>query len=320
MRSINVAVLGAGYWGKKIVDEYSNIPSVCLKAVSDLKMENLDFCRSRYAVEDIYDDYRAVLEDDTIAAVNVCLPNQLHYQVCSEALKAGKHVLVEKPMTLTSTDGWKLVEQAQNGNLTLSVGHIYRFNNAMLEIRRLIEQNFFGRIFLMNFEWKNLERPFADRDVIADLSPHYFDIVNFLLDDWPQRITSIGKPFRRKENEEAAYIISEMEKGTIAHADINWLSPRKVRQIEIVGEKRSVIIDAVAQEATIYESGYTYRLGIERNNTIRTELIHFLQSIGDPLTETRNSGAIGVKTIEMIESAKRSMSEGRTAVVSGDGD
>ncbi len=316
MNKINVGVLGTGYWGKKIVGEYSSIPSVRLKAVSDVMEDNLEFCRSRYGVESLHRDYREVLEDDSIAAVNVCLPNKLHFEACRVALEAGKHVLVEKPMTLSSEEGWELVNLAQEGNLTLSVGHIYRFNNAMLEIRRLIHENFFGRIFLMNLEWKNLEQPFADRDVIVDLAPHYFDIVNFLLDAWPGRITCVGAPFRKGEMEEAAYIISEMDSGAIAHADINWLSPRKVRQIEIVGENRSVVIDAVAQEAIVYESGYTYRLGIERNNTIRTELVHFLQSIGDPMTETRNSGVIGVRTVEMIESAKRALADGRTAVVS----
>jgi UDP-N-acetylglucosamine 3-dehydrogenase len=316
MRSINVAVLGVGYWGRKIVDEYHNIPSVKVKAVSDISEDNLGFCRDRYGVKELFTDYHTVLEDDSIAAVNICLPNRLHFQACREALETGKHVLVEKPMTVTSEEGWELVNLAQEGNLTLSVGHIYRFNNAILEIQRLIEQNFFGRVFLMNFEWKNLERPFSDRDVIVDLAPHYFDIMNFLLDAWPASITCVGRPYRRGEMEEAAYIISELGSGTLAHADINWLSPKKVRQIEIVGENRSVIVDAVAQEATVYESGYTYRLGIERNNTIRTELIHFLRSIGDPMTETRNSGIVGVKTVEMIEHAKRSLTEGKTAVLS----
>lgn len=82
-----------------------------------------------------------------------------------------------------------------------------------------------------------------------------------------------------------------------------------------MGENRSALIDAVSQEVTIYESGYTYRLGVERNNTIQTELVHFLRSIGDPLTETRNSGAIGVRTVEMIEAAKRSLAEGRSIEV-----
>jgi hypothetical protein len=96
------------------------------------------------------------------------------------------------------------------------------------------------------------------------------------------------------------------------HATLSWLAPKKVRHIEVVGENRSCVIDAVGQEVTVHESGYTYKLGIERNNTIRTELVHFLKSIGDPLIETRNSGVIGVKTVEMIEHSKRSLAEGRT--------
>lgn len=312
MRRFDVAVLGVGYWGKKIVDEYTNIPGVKVKAVSDQVDANLDFCRDRYGVTNLYRDYREVLQDEEIVAVNVCLPNKVHYQACKDALEAGKHVLVEKPITLTSQEGKELVEMASEKNLTLSVGHIYRFNNALLEMRRLMSQRFFGRPYLMNFVWMNLEQAFPDRDVIVDLAPHFFDMVNFIFDAWPQRISCTGKPYRRKELEEAAYISCEMPSGVMAHATLSWLAPRKVRQIEIIGENRSALIDAVAQDVTIYESGYTYKLGIERNNTIRTELVHFLQSIGDPFAETRNSGVIGVKTVEMIEKSMESLREGRT--------
>lgn len=312
MRRIEVAVLGVGYWGKKIVDEYSNIPGVKVKAVSDQMDKNLEFVRDRYGVENLYHDYREVLEDGDVTAVNICLPNSLHYQACKDALESGKHVLVEKPITLSSKDGKELVELASEKNLTLSVGHIYRFNNALLEIRRLMGQNFFGRPFNMNFTWMNLEPAFPDRDVIVDLAPHFFDMVNFIFDAWPVRITCTGKPYRRKEMEELAYITCEMPSGVLANATLSWLAPRKVRQIEIIGENRSALIDAVAQDVTIYESGYTYKLGIERNNTIRTELTNFLQSIGDPSTETRNSGTVGVRTVEMIERSMESLREGRT--------
>jgi hypothetical protein len=106
-----------------------------------------------------------------------------------------------------------------------------------------------------------------------------------------------------------------MKSGTISHATLSWLSPKKVRQISVIGENRSAYIDAVAQEITIYESGYTYKLGVERNNTIRTELIHFLQSIGDPMTETRNSGNIGLWTVELIEKSKQSLANGCSVLV-----
>jgi predicted dehydrogenase len=310
MKSFEVGVLGVGYWGRKIVEEWTNIPNVKVKAVSDLSKKNLELARDRYGVEMLVNDYHEVLAIPSIKAVNVCLPNILHYPACREALEAGKHVLVEKPLTLSSEEGKTLVALAEQKGLTLSVGHIYRFNNALLEIRRLIKEKFFGKVFLIELEWTNLEQPFADRDVIVDLAPHYFDIINFLLDEWPNRVTCIAKPFRRKELEETAYIISELKSGVVSHATLSWLSPKKVRQISVIGESRSAYIDAVGQEITIYESGYTYKLGVERNNTIRTELLHFVQSISDPQNETRNSGIIGVKTVELIEKAKESLAKG----------
>ncbi len=312
MKSFEVGVLGVGYWGRKIVEEWSNIPNVKVKAVSDLSKKNLELARDRYGVEMLVNDYHEVLSIPSIKAVNICLPNILHYPACKEALEAGKHVLVEKPLTLSSEEGKTLVALAEQKGLTLSVGHIYRFNNALLEIRRLIKEKFFGKVFLIELEWTNLEQPFADRDVIVDLAPHYFDIVNFLLDEWPNKVTCVAKPFRRKELEETAYIISELKSGVVSHATLSWLSPRKVRQISVIGEGRSAYIDAVGQEITIYESGYTYKLGVERNNTIRTELLHFVQSISDPQSETRNSGTIGVRTVELIEKAKESLTKGCT--------
>jgi predicted dehydrogenase len=312
MTQFQVGVLGVGYWGRKIVEEYSAIQNVKVQAVSDLIDKNLQHCKDRYSVPVLVNDYHDVINVGSIHAVHICLPNTLHFQACKEALEAGKHVLVEKPITLSSKEGNILVDLAAKKGLTLSVGHIYRFNNALAEVKRLISENFFGRVFLLNLTWTNLEPVFTDRDVIVDLAPHYFDIVNYMLDAWPAKITCVAKPYRQKDNPEATYISCEMPNGAIAHAHLNWLSPKKVRSIELVGENRSAVIDAVGQEVTIYESGYTYKLGVERNNTIRTELLHFIKSISDPMTETRNSGAIGVKTVEMIERAKESLAQSRT--------
>lgn len=310
MPKFQVGVLGVGYWGRKIVEEWSAIQNVQVRAVSDLVDKNLEHAKDRYGIEGLYHDYREVLAIPEIKAVNVCLPNSLHFIACKEALEEGKHVLVEKPMTLTTEEGKQLVELAERTNLTLSVGHIYRFNNALAEVRRLVKEKFFGRVFLLEMEWTNLEQAFSDRDVIVDLAPHYFDIINYLLDEWPVKVTCVAKPFRRKELEETAYIVSEMRSGAVSHATLSWLSPKKVRQISVIGENRSAYIDAVGQEITIYESGYTYKLGVERNNTIRTELMHFLQSIGDPMTETRNSGNVGLRTVELIEKTKQSLAKG----------
>ena len=316
MAKFNVGVIGVGYWGKKIVDEYSKIENVNVVGVADPDEKMLAFCKERYGVKGTHTSYKDLLVVKDLQAVNVCTPNSMHHQICKDALEAGKHVLVEKPITLTSKEGKELVELAQKKGLMLSVGHIFRFNNALAEVRRLIkEEKFFGRLFLMEMNWVNLEKPFPDRDVLFDLAPHMFDIQNYLLGQWPESICCEGGPFRRKTGEETAYIISKFKDGLISLANISWLVPRKTRQIMLVGETRSALIDAVSQEVTVYESGYTYKLGIEKNNTIRDELMHFIKSIGDPLTETRNSGTIGVRTVELIEAAKKSMAEGRAVSV-----
>ncbi len=316
MAKFNVGVIGIGYWGKKILDEFSKVENVSVVGVSDLDEKNLAFAAERHGVKNGYKDYKRLLAVKDLHAVAICTPNQTHFAACKDALEAGKHVIVEKPITLTSKEGNELVALAKSRNLTLSVGHIFRFNNALAEVRRLIkEEKFFGKLFLMEMNWVNNEKAFPDRDVLFDLAPHMFDIQNYLLGHWPEEVMCAGGPFRRREGEETAYIVSKFKDGVLAMANISWLVPRKTRQIMLVGENRSALIDAVAQEVTVYESGYTYRLGLERNNTIRDELVHFVKSIADPMTETRNSGEVGVRTVELIEAAKRSMAEGRSVKV-----
>jgi predicted dehydrogenase len=316
MAKFNVGIIGIGYWGKKILDEFSKVENVNIAGVSDLDEKNLAFAAERYGVKNGYKEYSQLLAVKDLHAVAICTPNQSHFATCRDALEAGKHVIVEKPITLTSKEGKELVALAKKKGLTLSVGHIFRFNNALAEVRRLIkEEKFFGKLFLMEMNWVNLEKAFPDRDVLFDLAPHMFDIQNYLLDQWPDEVTCVGGPFRRSEGEETAYVVSKFKDGMVAMANISWLVPRKTRQIMLVGESRSALIDAVAQEVTVYESGYTYRLGLERNNTIRDELVHFIKSISDPMTETRNSGEVGVRTVELIEAAKKSMREGKAVKV-----
>jgi len=316
MAKFNVGIIGAGYWGKKIVDEFTKVEDVRVIGVSDLDDKNLKHCSERHGIKNGYRDYKQLLAQKDLQAVTVSVPNAMHYQICKDALNAGKHVLVEKPITLNSKEGKELVALAQSKKLTLSVGHIFRFNNALAEIKRLMkDEDYFGRLFLMELTWVNLEKAFPDRDVLFDLAPHMFDIQNYLLDQWPIQISCSGGPFRREVGEETAYITAKFANGTISMSNISWLVPRKTRQIFLAGENRSVLVDAVAQKITVYESGYTKDILINPNNTIRDELVHFVKSFSDPQTETRNSGAIGVKTIELIEAAKRSMKENKAISV-----
>ena len=315
MNKFNVGVIGTGYWGKKLVDEFSNIQNISIEAISDLSDDNLKFCVDRFKIKKTLKDYHDLLAMPTITAVAVATPNEMHYQVCKDALEAGKHVLVEKPITLDSKKGWELVKLAEQKGLMLSVGHIFRFNNAIAEAKRLIKQRFLGKLFLVDFTWTNLEKPFTDRDVVFDLAPHMFDMMNFMLDAWPVEISAAGSAHRTKVLE-TVYIHAKFADGLLSDATLSWVIPKKTRQVSIIGESRSMFIDAVGQEINVFESGYTYKLGIERNNTIKDEILHFIDSVGNPMIETKNSGAIGVKTVELIEATKKSIAEGKTIPIS----
>jgi len=313
LTKFKVGIIGTGYWGRKGVEEFSNIQNVSVEAIADLSEENLKFCADRFKVQRTLKDYSQLIAIPDITAVYVATPNSLHYQICKEALESGKHVLVEKPITLDSKQGWELVKTAEKNNLTLAVGHIFRFNNAIIEAKRLLKQKFLGKLFLMDFNWVNLEKPFTDRDVIVDLAPHMFDMMNFLTDAWPVEISAVAVEHRNKVYE-TANIHAKFADGVLSNAMLSWVIPRKTRQVSLIGESRSMFIDAVGQEITVFESGYTYKLGIERNNTIRDELLHFIDSIGKPSVETKNSGAVGVRTVELIEAAKRSALEKRAVL------
>lgn len=314
MSKFQVGMIGAGYWGKKIIDEFSNIPNVSIEAIADLSDDNLKFCVDRFGIRKTLKDYRDLLAIPEIKAVAIATPNITHYEICKAALDAGKHVLVEKPITHDSKKGWKLVKLAEEKNLTLSVGHIFRFNNAIAEAKRLIEQRFLGKIFLMDFTWTNQEKLFTDRDVVLDLAPHMFDMMNYLINKWPIEITAVAASHRDNIHE-TAHIHAKFKEGPLSSMLISWVIPKKTRQVSLIGESRSMFINAVAQEISVFESGYTYRLGVERNNTIGDELLHFIDSIGNPLSEIKNSGIVGVKTIEMIEASLKSIQERKTIVL-----
>ena len=313
--TVNVGVIGVGYWGKKHVEEYLDLPMVKINSVCDINEENLSYCSDNFGITNTTTDYNKILSLDEIEAVSVCTSNDTHFKICKKALKNKKHVLVEKPMTLHFKEAKELVEIALKKEKVLSVGHIFRFNNALTEVKRLISKRFFGKIFLIEENWTNRELPYKNRDVIIDLAPHTFDILNYLLDEWPNEILCVGEVYRRSELEETAYIISKFKSGVLAHTNISWLFPEKKRVISIIGENRSATINVLTQDVIVYESGYTYNLGIERNNTIKSELLHFVESLINPEVEIKNSGMVGTKTIELIEIAKKSLAEKRTIII-----
>lgn len=309
MKRTRVAVVGAGYWGRKHVEEFAHLPEAELELVCDPVAEHRHYVERSYGVRHTTARLDDVLASD-VEAVSVAVPNELHYEVARALLEAGKHVLVEKPMTLDAREARALVRFARRRKRLLAVGHIYRFNNALARLRALVRERYFGDVFGIRVQWTNLEPAYPNRDVLFDLLPHSFDILHFLLDEWPRRISCRARAFRRKRLEEAAYVVAEHRSGVLAHVEVSWLLPGKVRTLDVIGRERAAHVECIGQRIRIHESGAEFDLPVERNNTLRDELAAFLGWVrsGHPAI---NSGDIGARTVELIERCHRSNREGR---------
>lgn len=321
MTKINVGVIGAGYWGKKIAFEYNQLSKkdslVSLHSVCDLSDDNLSICKAKQNISHVTKCYRDVLSSPEIDAVHICTPNETHYELCRAALAAKKHVLVEKPMTERFGEALKLVDLAKSNNRVLSVGHIFRFNKAIQKIQSLVQNNFFGDLFWLKLQWTALMPLMNGRDIINDLAPHPFDILNFILGRWPSKITCKAKAYRNKDFEETAYIIAEFEDNLMANIELNWLSPGKVRELSIMGSKRFAKVDCLTQEVKVFEDGHFYDLPVQSNNTIGAELNYFIRCIQENAVPKRNgsqknNGLMGAKVVKLLEVSRESMKEART--------
>lgn len=310
MDKIKVGVIGTGYWGKKHVYEYSQLKEAELSWICDLDKKILNTLKKDHNVPNVTSNFKDVLTSD-VEAVSICSNNENHYKLAKEALLAGKHVLLEKPMTTSSKTSQELVDIAKKANRQLAVGHIFRFNNGLSEVKKLIKKGYFGDIYFLRLQWTTVLSPTNPIDVILDLCPHTFDIMNYLLDEWPEKITCTGKAYRKKNLEDVAFIMAEFKNGITAHTEVSWLLPGKVRELYVIGSKRSANIECLSQKVIVFEDGKEKDLNITTNNTIGSELSHFLDSIkrGSKLS---NDGEIGTKTLQLIEAAKESLKKGKT--------
>lgn len=323
MRKINIGVIGVGYWGKKIVHEYVQLGKqnslVNLHAVCDLLEDNLKYGEN-YGIPYMTKYHKEMIFSPNVDAVNVCTPNETHYQICREALEAGKHVLVEKPMTLSSSEAYELVELARKQNLVLSVGHIFRFNNALRMTRDLIKNGFFGDVFYLKLRWTTLMPPIEGRDIITDLAPHPFDILHFLLGEWPLKITCKAKAYRREKLEEMAYVVAEFRNNVMGHVELSWLSPGKTREVCVMGSNRFAKIDCLSQDVKVFENNGFHDVYVKRNNTIEEELEHFIycvqnNSVVNNSYLNESSGVLGAHVVRLLEITRKSVEEERTESV-----
>jgi predicted dehydrogenase/predicted transcriptional regulator len=314
-RAIGVGVIGAGYWGRKLTGEYLaaehrgklKLIKVCDSSVAALGGLLITKETSSIGQSRLTQEIRDILDDSQISAVHIATPNHTHYALAKMALEAGKNVLVEKPMTLDSREAHELVELAASRELVLHVGHIFRFNSALLAARRILQSGEIGKLFYARVQWTDYSSLFPNRDIIFDLGPHPIDVLNMLLDEWPSKASGFARAYRNsKDHEEVAYVIAEFEDGVFAHIEVSWLHPSKVREVSVVGSDGTLVVDCLNQRVLRFKNGDTNELRVPASNTIESEIVHFIDCV-HRRDYSSESGLIGARTVEVLETVRKSM-------------
>lgn len=326
--NINIGVIGYGYWGPNLVRNFSEIPGAQVKTVSDFKPELLAKVQARYPKINVTTDCRDILTDPKIDAVAIATPVSTHFDLALAALQAGKHVLVEKPMTNTSEQAMRLIEEAEKRNLVLMVDHTFVYTGAVRKMHDLIATNTLGNVYYYDSVRVNLGLFQHDVNVIWDLAVHDLAIMNYVLPFQPYAVSATGISHIPGEPENIAYLTLFFENNLIAHLHVNWLAPVKVRRTLIGGSQRMIVYDDLepSEKVKIYDKGITingnsesvyqmmigYRTGdmwspkLDMTEALRTEGLHFINCIQQsdrPLTD----GKAGLHVVRILEAASQSL-------------
>lgn len=327
---VRIGVIGYGYWGPNLVRNFVETPETQLVAVADLNRSRLDLLQRRYPGVEVTTDCRDILNHPNIDAVAISTPVSTHYQLALEALKAGKHVLVEKPMTSSSEEAKRLIDEAERRNLVLMVDHTFVYTGAVRKIRELIDKRSLGKIYYYDSTRVNLGLFQHDVDVIWDLAVHDLSIMEYILPESPVEISATGIGHVNGAAENIAYVTALYDSSLIAHLNVNWLSPVKVRRTLIGGSKQMIVYDDIetSEKIRVYDKGVvvkddpearykmlvSYRSGdmyapqIDMTEALRVEAQHFADCIENgktPITDAHS----GLRVVSVLEAATRSMKE-----------
>jgi len=255
--NLTIGILGYGYWGPNLLRNFTNI-GVKVKYVADMNTERLSLIKSQYPSVITTTSADEIINDNSIDAIIIALPVSLHYEMAKKSLNANKHVLVEKPMTDSVDTSIELIELAQKKNKILMCDHTFLYTGAVKKIKNLINDKQLGKLQYFDSVRINLGLFQSDVNVIWDLAPHDISILSYLYDDKPCGVTATGISHINNDIENIAYLTIYYNSGFIAHANVSWISPVKIRKILIGGEQKMIVYDDIepTEKIKIYDSGY----------------------------------------------------------------
>jgi predicted dehydrogenase len=327
-KSLGVAVVGMGYWGPNLVRNFASVEGGVLRACCDLDERRHRKLAAQYPNTRFITRFEEVLSDPEIHAVAIATPVHTHYELAKRALDVGKHVLVEKPLTMRVDHAEELCSLAKAKGLVLMVDHVFVYSPAVRKMKEIIDSGKLGKLFFIDSVRINLGLFQHDVNVVWDLAPHDLSIVDYILGRPPRSLSAFGSTHARAEIEDVAYLNLDFGEGLIANFHVNWLSPVKVRHMIFGGREQSLIWNDldVTERIKVYNRGITlpnewdlkqqlmisYRSGdvwspnISNEEPLGRMAAHFLECIRDGKTPD-SDGEAGLRVVRVLEAAQRSI-------------
>ena len=328
---LRVGILGYGYWGPNLARNVSRSPRAELTRIADLDERRLQNARGIYPGIDLSQDPESVTRASDIDAVVIATPIGTHFELAQDALRSGKHVLVEKPMTHSADTSERLLEEARKNNVKLMVDHTFAYTESVRWIREFVDSGKLGELYYFDSVRANLGLFQRDASVLWDLAPHDLSILHELV---PRRVISVtasGACHAGSRVPDIAYLTLDLADGCLAHFHVSWLSPVKIRRIMLAGSQKMVLFDDLeaSEKIKVYDSGVRiehedsegahrmmvdYRIGdmfspaLPGREALAVEIDHFVDCCldgGSPQTD----GEAGLAVVRILEAAQQSLNK-----------
>ncbi len=335
---LGVAVIGAGYWGPNLVRNFFNSPNWEVVYAVDRDETRINKVRRQFPSVEGVREIGLALADERVSAVAIATPVETHFDLAKAALLAGKHVIIEKPMTETAVQGEELCRIAAERALTLMVDHTFLYTGSVELLRRLVERHEFGRILYLDSVRVNLGLFQNNVNVVYDLAPHDVSIFNYVLGEYPVSVSANVAHCIHEDMADVAFLTLRYPSGVLAHAHLSWLSPVKVRRLTIAGRSKMAIWDDVepSEKVRIYDKGVetnpdyessarrmvSYRTGdmhapaLDATEALTKGIENFYRAItaGEPV---RSAAQDGLAVVRVLEATDKSIAaEGATIQLS----
>jgi predicted dehydrogenase len=266
---IKIGVIGYGYWGPNLVRNFASLRNVNVKYVADARQERLSLVNSVYPAIITTNNAEQLFNDNELNAILIA-PVYGHFELAKKALQAGKHVVIEKPMTATVAEAEELIALAQKNNKVLMVDHTFLYTGAVQKIKQLITQNELGKLNYYDSTRINLGLFQPDVNVVWDLAPHDISILYHITGERPVSVSATGISHLNNGIENIAYVTLNFQSNIIAHFTCSWSSPVKIRKILVGGDKKMILFDdnEITEKVKLYDSGYAARNDEEKQKIL----------------------------------------------------